>query len=152
MSRLREAFEKARQRHAASTPAKADSATVSDSSELPQEWDFDLRPNDSDQATASTLVRFEAVEASAPVDAPEAGEEPDDVLDEQPQDSLAVLWARRRLLHNTWHYRMTDDMPSSRALKSSTGPGCASPYGASPIVLPNPFSGPYGSTDPVMSE
>ena len=31
----------------------------------------------------------------------------------QPQGSLPVLWARRRLLHNSWHYRMIVDRPSS---------------------------------------
>jgi receptor protein-tyrosine kinase len=85
MSRLREAFEKARLRHTASQPATADSETGSDSSRLPEEWDFDLKPNNSADATASTLGRFEAVETIAPVDPPEAGEEPVDVLDEEPQ-------------------------------------------------------------------
>jgi capsular exopolysaccharide synthesis family protein len=92
MSRLREAFEKARLRQAAPQPAKAESGRGSDSSQLPQEWDFDLRPDDSDHATASTLVRFEAVEEGAPIDALEAGEEPGDLLDEQtPRDGSSVV-------------------------------------------------------------
>src|SRR5262249_58665096 len=62
------------------------------SSQLPQEWDFDLRPDDSDHATASTLVRFEAVDEGAPIDELEAGEEPGDVLDEQtPRDGSSVV-------------------------------------------------------------
>lgn len=85
MSRLREAFEKARQRHTASQPAKANAETGSDPSQLPEEWDFELKPNDASHATASTLVRFEAVETIAPVDAPERGDQPSDILDEEPQ-------------------------------------------------------------------
>ena len=94
MSRLREAFEKARLRQTASQPAKADAPTGSDSSRLPEEWDFDLKPSDSALAAASTLVRFEAIEAGETVDAPEVGEEPSDVLDEQlqaPRDGSSVV-------------------------------------------------------------
>src|SRR5262249_43432329 len=86
MSRLREAFEKARLRHhTASEPAKATTETSSGPSRLPQEWDFDLNPSDPSEAPDSTPVRFEGVEAIAPVDAREAGNEPGDVRDEQPQ-------------------------------------------------------------------
>jgi len=84
MSRLREAFEKARLRHTASQPPKADSETSSGSSQLPKEWDFDLKPNDSDHAAASTLVRFEAVDTMEPVDGSDVGKEPTDVYDEEP--------------------------------------------------------------------
>jgi ubiquinone/menaquinone biosynthesis C-methylase UbiE len=31
----------------------------------------------------------------------------------QPRGSLPALWARRRLPHNSWHYRMIADRPSS---------------------------------------
>src|SRR5262245_7978671 len=112
MSRLREAFEKARLRQTAPQPAKADSGNGSDSSQLPQEWDFDLRPNDSDHETASTLVRFEAIEASAPVEAPESGEEPDDIFDERPEASrdgapvvveLPPVVAQPRPREEFWH-------------------------------------------------
>jgi len=112
MSRLREAFEKARLRQTTPQPAKADSGNGSDSSQLPQEWDFDLRPTDSDHETASTLVRFEAVDATAPVDAPEAAEGPGDVLNEQPQAArdgssvvveLPPVVAQPRPKEEFWH-------------------------------------------------
>jgi receptor protein-tyrosine kinase len=112
MSRLREAFEKARLRNIASGPAKVDSGTGSGSSQLPQEWDFDLKPNDSASAAPSTLVRFEAVEESALVNAPDAGEEPSDILDERPKaprDGTSVVMelppvvAQPRPREEFWH-------------------------------------------------
>jgi capsular exopolysaccharide synthesis family protein len=70
MSRLREAFEKAR-RHASSQPEKA-TGKAPDSSQLPDDWDFDLQPSDAAHGPASTLVTFEAVEAVERVEAIES--------------------------------------------------------------------------------
>jgi protein-tyrosine kinase len=83
MSRLREAFEKARQGHAGSEPAKASSTTSSDPSRLPEDWDFDLNPSPA-CGPASTVVQFEASEGIEPVDASQVVDEPDDVLDGPP--------------------------------------------------------------------
>src|SRR5262245_41719162 len=63
MSRLREAFEKAARRHASSQPEKATAGKAPDSSQLPDDWDFDLQPSDAAHGAASTLVTFDAAEA-----------------------------------------------------------------------------------------
>jgi capsular exopolysaccharide synthesis family protein len=93
MSRLREAFEKARQGRAASEPATTSAPTGSDPSRLPEDWDFDLNPIDPADEPASTLVKFEANEGIEPVDESQVAHEPDDVLDEPPvtRDGSTVL-------------------------------------------------------------
>ena len=35
----------------------------------------------------------------------------------QPRGSLPALWARRRLPHNSWHYPMIADKPSSHIVE-----------------------------------
>jgi len=105
MSRLREAFEKAARRQAASEPEKATAGNRPDSPQLPDDWDFDLQTRDSAHGPASTLVRFEAAEAVEPVDGSDVGEEPQEAGTEPPTDPAErpPVIAQPRPREEFWH-------------------------------------------------
>lgn len=68
MSRLREAFEKSAKRRDGGQPGTGSAGNGSDSSQMPDAWDFDLNPSDPAPENVSRLGRFEDADAVDPVE------------------------------------------------------------------------------------
>jgi protein-tyrosine kinase len=123
MSRLREAFEKAGKRQAGAQPGTGSAEDGSESSQLPDAWDFDLHPAESASEPIARLNRFEQDEATDPV-------EPLDAVDPQePIDAreiparLPVVVAQPRPRDEFWH---TYQFGTKGIGKVVVGPGAES--------------------------
>jgi protein-tyrosine kinase len=95
MSRLREAFEKAGKRQAGAQLGTGSAGDGSDSSQLPDAWDFDLRRDESAAEPLSGLGRFEDVEALEPVEL-DPGEPVEDVSELLAHRPAAIAQPRPR--------------------------------------------------------